>query len=107
MLHNLLTERFHLAAHPEKKEVSGYALTAVKGKLKIKESTDPPAPANDGTPALFRLGADGYLVPPDRQGVFFQLVGTGAGRASFRQVTMQELAATLQNQLKLPVEDAT
>jgi uncharacterized protein (TIGR03435 family) len=106
MLRNLLAERFHLAAHSEKKEVSGYALTAMKGKLKIKESTDPPAPANGGEPVPLKLGADRFLIPPDRQGVFFQLVGTGAGRASFRQVTMQELAATLQNQLKLPVEDA-
>ena len=79
------------------------------GKLKIKESTDPPAPANDGEPAPIKLGANGYLIPPDRQGIFFQLVGadSGAGRSTFRQVTIRELATALQNQLKLPVQDAT
>jgi uncharacterized protein (TIGR03435 family) len=84
MLRNLLADGFRLTTHTEKKDISGYALTLVQGKLKIKESADPPAPANDGTPAPFKLGADGYLTPPDRQGIFFQLVGTGAGRSSFR-----------------------
>ncbi|SPE39623.1 conserved hypothetical protein [Candidatus Sulfopaludibacter sp. SbA3] len=106
MLQNLLAERFKLATHSETKDVPGYSLI-IKSKLKMKESAGPPAPPNDGAPAALKLGPDRYFVPPDRQGVFFQLTGMSSARSTFRQVTMAELAATLQNQLKSPVVDAT
>jgi len=106
MLRNLLAERFQLAAHSGVKDVSGFSLVA-GNKLKLKESAGPPAPENDGAPVALTLGADNYFVPPNRQGVFFQLTGLKSGRATFRQVTMAELAATLQNQLKRPVTNAT
>lgn len=38
MLRQLLTERFHVAVHPGTKQVSGYALVAAKGGLKLKPS---------------------------------------------------------------------
>jgi uncharacterized protein (TIGR03435 family) len=107
MLRNLLAERFKLATHLETKEVSGYALVMIKSKMKIRESAGPPAPANDGAPVALKLGSNGYFIPPERQGVFFQLVGMRSARSTFRQVTMTELANTLQNQLKRPVTDAT
>ncbi len=106
MLQNLLQERFHLDAHSETKELSGYSLV-VKGKLKVKESAGPAAPENDGSPVALKLGPDNYFVTPERQGVFFQLTGLKSARSTFRQVTMKELANTLQNQLKRPVADAT
>jgi len=106
MLQNLLVERFKLATHSETKELPGYALV-IGRKAKIKESAGPAAPPNDGAPVSLKLGPDRYFVPPDRQGVFFQLTGVNSARSTFRQVTMPELAATLQNQLKRPVTDAT
>ncbi len=106
MLRNLLAERFQLTAHAEAKEVSGFSLV-VKDKPKLKESAGPPAPPNDGAPVALKLGGDRYFVPPDRQGVFFQLTGMKSARSTFRQVTMAELAAALQGQLKRPVTDAT
>ncbi|MDR3699633.1 MAG: TIGR03435 family protein [Candidatus Sulfopaludibacter sp.] len=106
MLRNLLAERFQLTAHAETKDVSGYSLV-VRNRLKLKESAGPPAPPNDGAPVALQLGADNYFVPPARQGVFFQLTGMKSARSTFRQVTMPELAATLQDQLKRPVTDDT
>ncbi len=106
MLRNLLVERFQLVAHAETKDVSGFSLD-VGNKLKLKESAGPPAPVNDGAPVALTLGTGRYFVPPNRQGVFFQLTGLKSGRSTFRQVTMAELAATLQNQLKRPVTNAT
>ncbi len=61
MLQNLLAERFKVATHPETKEVSGYSLVAVRNKLKIKESSGPPAPVNDGSPAALKLGTDDFV----------------------------------------------
>jgi uncharacterized protein (TIGR03435 family) len=106
MLRNLLAERFQLTAHAETKDVPGYFLV-VRNKSKLKESAGPPAPPDDGAPVALKLGADRYFGPPDRQGVFFQLTGMKSARSTFRQVTMKELAVTLQNQLKRPVTDAT
>jgi uncharacterized protein (TIGR03435 family) len=45
MLKSLLSERFKLAFHCEKREVKGYALVVAKSGLKIKEST-PDAPVS-------------------------------------------------------------
>ena len=107
MLRNLLGERFHLATHTESRELPGYALSMSGNKPKFQESTGPAAPANDGAPPDLKLGPDRYFVPPDRQGVFFQLTGMGSARSVFRQVTMRELASNLQARLKRPVSDAT
>ena len=41
LLRNLLAGRFQLAVHHESKEVSGFALVAVKGGTKLEESTGP------------------------------------------------------------------
>lgn len=106
MLQHLLSQRFRLAAHQATREVAGYSLV-VRNRSKLRESSGPALPASDGSPAVLKLGPDHYFVPPDRQGVFFQLTGTKSARSTFRQVTMREFAATLQKQLKRPVMDDT
>ena len=107
MLRNLLIERFKLATHSESKQLSGYALQQVGGKLKLRESSGAPAPPDDGAAPPLTLGADHYFVPPDRQGVFLQLTGPQSARSNFRQVTMAELVKTVQNQMKRPILDET
>ncbi len=51
MLQALLAERFHLAAHPDKKEMRVYALVVDKGGTKLKPSTGDPKPTT--SPANF------------------------------------------------------
>jgi uncharacterized protein (TIGR03435 family) len=41
MLKNLVTERFKLALHFERKEVPGYELVVAKGGVKMKEAQTP------------------------------------------------------------------
>jgi uncharacterized protein (TIGR03435 family) len=110
MLQNLLSERFRLKVHREKKQSRGYALTVAKSGLKMKESTVGSPQQAETTPEPFpprpQIGSDGFLTPPRGVGVFEQAIGTGT-RLVFRQVTMQDFANTLQARLKRPVVDAT
>lgn len=104
MLQNLLQERFQLAFHRETRDLSGFALVVVKpGKMKEASA----APANDGAEPELKMGKDGYFEPPNRQGIFFQMAGPNAARATGRQASIAELVSLLQNQLKKPVKDAT
>jgi uncharacterized protein (TIGR03435 family) len=83
MVKSMLPDRFHLAFHNEKKELSAYALTAGKSGLKITEDTSNP----NGLPA-FR--------------------GGGPRGLSVVNATMQEFAEFLQaNALDQPVVDQT
>jgi uncharacterized protein (TIGR03435 family) len=77
-LQNLLTERFNLAYHREKKQMSVYNLVIGRGGIKMKESR-PDIPASTGgdtldaaeAPAVRQppLDADGFpAVPPPRPG---------------------------------------
>jgi bla regulator protein blaR1 len=110
MLQNLLSERFKLKVHREKKQSRGYALTLAKNGPKMTESTIGPSEQTDTTREPFppqpKIGSDAFLVPPRRAGVFQQAMGTRT-HLVFQQVTMQDLANTLQAQLKRPVVDAT
>ena len=106
MLQNLLAERFEMKTHRETREVQGCALTTAKNpKLHESAAADPKAGAADDAP--MRPGPDGYFPPPRGPGVFIQMAGRGGARATFRQVSMQGLAETLEIQLKRPVRDAT
>jgi uncharacterized protein (TIGR03435 family) len=107
MLRNLLAERFKLTAHRETRELAGYALVVAKNGPRFKEAAPVAAKPHDGAPDTSRPGPDGYFPAPDRPGIFFQLAGMRAARSTFREVTMQTLVDTLQNQLKRPVNDAT
>jgi uncharacterized protein (TIGR03435 family) len=77
MLQTLLAERFKLALHRETRSISGYALVAVKLKLKASEA---------GAPASTQ---------------------TRRGGIDAKACTMARLAAKLSEALRVPVVDAT
>lgn len=108
MLRNLLADRFKMTFHREIRELSGYLLVLARDGPKFKESTAELPQTDDAMPdPPRRPGPDGYFPAPKRPGVFFQLAGLDAARATFQQATMQTLVTTLQSQLKCPVSDAT
>jgi uncharacterized protein (TIGR03435 family) len=83
MVQQMLPERFHLAFHKEKKELSAYALTIGNSGLKMTEDTSNP----NGLPGFGGGGPRGLNV---------------------RNATMQEFAGFLQaNVLDQPVVDQT
>jgi uncharacterized protein (TIGR03435 family) len=109
MMQNLLAERFKLAIHRETREVPGYTLVVAKSGPKFKEALEPAGPRDAGAeqPWNQKLDKAGYFVIPQRAGIYFQMTRPPGARSTFRQVTMQELADSLQRQLKRPVVNAT
>ncbi|HEV2445009.1 MAG TPA: TIGR03435 family protein, partial [Candidatus Sulfopaludibacter sp.] len=108
MLQNLLAERFKLAMHRETRELPGYSLVVAKNGPKFKESAGELAAQDENAPdPPLRLGLDGYFVPPQRPGIFLQMSRPPGAHSTFRQVTMQMLASSLQSQLRRPVGNAT
>jgi uncharacterized protein (TIGR03435 family) len=98
MLQALLSERFKLAAHREKRELLVYALTADTGGPKLDEAVlDPPAPAGAGQPAEARssesrretLGQNGWI------------------RTEYDGITMERFASILSHYMDRPVVDQT
>ena len=83
MMRALLTERFGLSAHQEKREIAGYALIVDDGGIKVRVTPSTERP--DANP--FRMPAAGTLI------------GT--------RVNADMLATVLSNQLGQPVENAT
>lgn len=91
MQQRLLTERFGLRAHFEKRDMTVYELTVAKGGAKLKESSEPAA----GKPEVaWRPPVSG---PPVRT----------MARVSYQAESMADLANFLSNQLGQPVTDAT
>jgi uncharacterized protein (TIGR03435 family) len=83
MLQKLLTDRFKLKFHPDKKELSVYALTVLKGGPKLTKSTRDP----NGLPGLFFTGP--------------------AMTLNVTNATLAEVAGVLQSILDKPVVDQT
>jgi len=90
MLRKLLTDRFKLTFHRERKELSIYALSVARNGSKLKESTASPDASPEGPPPLvFVLSPQGASLPG-------------------RNATMAELASVLQRAaLDRPVVDRT
>lgn len=97
-----------MKTHRESRELSGYALAVAREGPKFHESAESPGTPDTsaGAPHV-QLGKDGFFVPPNRPGLFFQLAGMTGARENFRQCSMQDLAHSLQSQLQRPVTDAT
>src|SRR5262249_40211873 len=110
MLQNLLIERFRLAAHFEKKELSGYQLVVAKGGHKLADSPgeakideDPSKPA---APFKWGLDKDGYpALPPGRH--YSMSVTGGKARWRFADEPMGRFADMLSTQIHQPIVDAT
>ena len=90
MLRKLLTDRFALTFHLEKKDMSFYALTVAKnGPTNLKQSSTTDAPPEGLPPLIFVLSPQGVSLPA-------------------RNATMAELAAVMQRAaLPRPVLDKT
>jgi uncharacterized protein (TIGR03435 family) len=115
MLQNLLGERFKMTIHRETRELPMYSLVVAKNGPKMKESTEAPAPRNDGDPAPLpplpaqpKMDADGFpilTVPAGAPIVIFMM--PGRSRLFGQQKTIQELADRLTGLMSRPVTDAT
>ena len=105
MLLNLLTERFHLTYHREKKDFDLYALVVAKGGPKLKDAVlaDGPLPERPqpGTRTVAApLNRDGFpQLPAGRPG--FQGRGSnGVTRQTYRMATPEMLLSGLQFHLR-------
>src|SRR5262249_1031983 len=86
MLQNLLTARFHMKVHFDKKEMQAYTLVVAKGGLKMKPAAAGSAGA--APPATARMSAKSmHTVMP--------------------HLTMAAICATLSRQISEPVIDQT
>jgi uncharacterized protein (TIGR03435 family) len=109
MLRTLLAERFKLAFHYEKKEISVYGLAVAKGGLKMKESlpesadaAPPPSVPENKMPK----GADGFPMFTAPRGMRM-LRANGLGRIVAGDATIAALANFLTNNVDRPVIDST
>jgi len=88
MLQNLLSERFKLAAHFERKEMDLYEITVAKNGPKIHQSSDDPKVPASPPPA------------GSQPRIFTNKLGTG-------KTTMEDLTHFLATELSAPVVDAS
>lgn len=116
MVQNLLTERFKLAFHYEKKEMPVYELSVAKNGPKLKEAAPPPPPApkdaSDSTPkppapAKLARDADGFPIVPAGPGTSMMLSSNGRMRLIAGAAPMERIVAMLSAQLSHPVNDLT
>jgi uncharacterized protein (TIGR03435 family) len=112
MLRNLMVDRFKMAMHREKKELSGYSLVLAKGGPKLKESTETTTPEHYDEPEKRAEATDHYgfpIVSPNAiEGRPSITLWNGNGTRLYgQQQTMRELANELQGRLQQPVRDAT
>ncbi len=111
MLRSLLSERFGLVAHSEKKVLPIYALVIARNGPKLRKS---PADQSTGTaPPKLTRGADGYpeIAPGAEVPHSYEVVVGGSDGILYklwaRRETMQQLADRLSSQLSRPVIDRT
>jgi uncharacterized protein (TIGR03435 family) len=120
MLQNLLSERFKLAFHFEKKELQIYDLVVAKGGLKMKESPpEPPPPPKDDNAApappprpanmgKMPMGPDGFpVMPPPRRNSQSMSMVNGRFRWVITDCTIPSLISQLTGQVGRPITDAT
>jgi uncharacterized protein (TIGR03435 family) len=103
MLQNLLTDRFKLKLHTEKKEVTISALTVGKGGPKFKPVAPEPPP-DDEVPASGPLPKDKDGYPILRRDMVEAMTGD---RARIHMETTEDLAHRLALHLHRPIRDAT
>jgi uncharacterized protein (TIGR03435 family) len=118
MLQNLLAERFKVRIHRESKELPIFALVVGKNGVKMKESKDEPAPAQDmaggggggGGPEI-KVGKDGIPQFPKGgmggRGGMIMMGGGGKMRLQASKQPVTQIAEMLGNQLGRPVVDQT
>lgn len=95
MLQNLLTERFHLAFHREKKDFSVYELQIAKSgpKLRRPEPNDDAAPSSSGGRGGGAVDKEGFPLPPLHQTA--QRTVNGVAQMAGNQITLEAFAQFL------------
>ncbi len=107
MLQNLLSERFHLALHREKKDLPLYELSLAKSGPKMKSSIEDPNAPGLGPDGPLPPGKEGFpQLPPGRPNMAM-MIGRGSARVVARVQPVSRLADMLGNQLAGPVIDKT
>jgi uncharacterized protein (TIGR03435 family) len=106
MLQGLLTERFQVKAHKEKRETPVYALTIAKNGAKLKKAADDPAEADDETALNGPLPRDADGFPILSHGITMSAANNRA-RLGGHKLTMAWLADQLSGQSGRPVVDET
>ncbi len=109
MLRNLLSERFQMKVHLEKKQMPLYELSIAKGGPKFREAVIGPPRADEEKPRL----AAPDKIETDRDG--YPILGPGtslalmAGHARMQSIhqPLSWLATQLSSQLGAPVHDTT
>jgi uncharacterized protein (TIGR03435 family) len=99
MIQALLEDRFHLALHPENRELPVYELTTAKGGVKLQASQAGSCVTRD---SAFGLPATGQK-PPDFCGNMTMSPRSIAGNG----ISMQQIATALSNALRRTVVDKT
>lgn len=109
MLQSLLTERFGLKSHSEKREFQGFALVVNQKGARLEPGpSDETAPgAVKITSALERTGRDLDKLWSDDFGGCVMSPIAGGFRADCRKVSMPLLAQVLASNLRTPVIDLT
>jgi uncharacterized protein (TIGR03435 family) len=105
MEQNLLTERFKLAMHRERKEMPAYQLTVAKGGPRLKDAPAvlPPFAAS----ARGNSGVDAYGCPEEPEGWRGVLATRDRRLLGAIRGSIEEIAATLSGFLGTPVLNAT
>lgn len=116
MLQNLVTDRFKMTLHHEKKELPAYALVVAKGGVKMKVAAEE-EPVKEGEPQAkppvnfgrMPMGKDGFPVMPKGAGGrgMSMMMMPGRARFSGNGMTTTRLCETLEQQLDRAVVDQT
>lgn len=106
MLQDLLTERFQVKVHKEKREMPVYALMVAKNGPKLKKAAADPADASDEAPPSGRLPRDADGFPILSHGITMSASNNRA-RLGGRKLTVAWLADQLSGQSGRPVVDET
>ena len=104
MLQNLLADRFKMAVHREKKEMTVYELSLAKNAPQFQESAPEDAPKADGPAGRLERDRDGF---PILSGGMTMAIVHGHARIRSDHQTMEWFARMLSGQLQGPVVDAT
>ncbi len=105
MMQDLLTERFKMAVHREKKEMIVYEMTITKNGPKFKESGPKGAAKDDDTPTgKFQRDKDGFPILPS--GTTMAIV-PGHARLRSEDQPIAWFAEMIKGQLQAPVTDST
>lgn len=113
MLEDLLTDRFKLAFHREKKEMPVYELQEVKDGAHLKPSAPPVVTAEAAAPPVGpgipppKLDANGFAVLPPGRGPLTIVLGNGHATMRCIDESMTEFARALSDQIRKPVIDVT